>query len=194
MPISDDRKCGERREAGLAHQACRSWVDRVRRSCVHNTEHLFLCTTIQTHATRLYTRLSSNASALTRFRRRAMENRLQQAMRHANSLKKNFLMLSKVLMMRFGAGVVVVGRGFTVTGEVAFSPSFSLLALARLNNNTAQTNFSFIAFDSFHSNLLWNFYFYGFLTLFCKGNLSTQQQQRDSRSSTCSEREFLIAG
>lgn len=46
--------------------------------------------------------------------------------------------------MRFGAGVVVVvGRGFTVTGEVALSP----LTLAKPTKNTKQSNFSFIAFD-----------------------------------------------
>lgn len=73
-------------------------------------------------------------------------------------------MLSKVLIMRFGAGVVVVGRGFAVTGWL--SPSFSPITLAKLSTKTTQTSFSFIAFDSFHFNVFWNFY--GFLTNFAK--------------------------
>lgn len=78
-----------------------------------------------------------------------------------NLLKKNFLMLSRVLLIKLG-GVVVVGFGLAVTLELPANELvvFSAIALlTTLTINTIKVNLSFIAVD-FLRYLL-------YLTFFC---------------------------
>jgi hypothetical protein len=87
---------------------------------------------------------------------KAMENRLHLINHQHNapsndlrdSLKKNFLMLSSVLVMKFGAGVVVVNFGLVVTFRVPLDGSIVFSAIA-LTIKTAKINFSFISRRSF---------------------------------------------
>lgn len=72
----------------------------------------------QPFASRLYARMGSKSFSLNTLL--LMENRLPVTQTMENSLKKNFLMLSSVLTIKFGGGVVVVRRGFAVTFEVLF--------------------------------------------------------------------------
>lgn len=94
--------------------------------------------------TRLYTWIGLKASALTRFSwKTTFTSDTTAANVLENSLKKNFLMLSNVLMMKFGGGVVVVG--LVVTFEL--SAAFWAITLTKLTIKTTQFSFSFIAFD-----------------------------------------------
>lgn len=75
----------------------------------------------------------------------------RQIKKMKNSLKKNFLMLSSVLLIKLG-GVVVVDFGLAVTLGLPVNELvvFSAIALlTTLTINTIKVNFSFIAVDFF---------------------------------------------